>query len=48
MAATLVDLNNRNNFVPPLAQYEGETSFFGGNPPLPRGALLVTAFEIIN
>jgi hypothetical protein len=37
MAEVLVDLDNRNNVVPPLLAYEGDSSFFGGTPPLPEG-----------
>ena len=35
--ADLVDLDDRNNVVPPFAEYEGQSSFFGGTPPLPVG-----------
>jgi hypothetical protein len=42
MAESLVDLDNRNNFIPPFADYEGETSFFSGTPPLPQGESIPT------
>lgn len=37
MADSLVDLDNRNNVIPPFEKYEGQDSYFGGTPPLPVG-----------
>jgi len=46
----LVDLDNRNNVVPPFAEYEGETSFFPvGEAPLPVwvGYAVVLGFGLL-
>jgi hypothetical protein len=45
----LIDLDNRNNVIPPFLEYQGETSYFGGTPPLPPGVgyAVVLGFGIL-
>ena len=46
----LVDLDNRNNVVPPFSEYEGEKSFFPvGEAPLPEwvGYAVVLGFGLL-
>jgi len=45
----LIDINNRNNVVPPFAEYEGQDSYFGGEAPLPLavGYAVVLGFGIL-
>jgi hypothetical protein len=44
----LVDLENRNNVIPPFLEYEGQESYFGGTPPLPTwvGYAVVLGFGV--
>jgi len=48
-ATSLVNLANRNDVVPPFAQYEGVDEFFGGQAPLGQwvGYLVVLGFGIL-
>jgi len=49
-AVDLVDLSNRNDNLPPFAQYEGQTSFFpAGEAPLPQwvGYAVVIGFGLL-
>jgi hypothetical protein len=34
---TLVNTTDKNNVFPPFLEFNGETSYFGGEPPLPVG-----------
>lgn len=45
-----IDISNRNDFDPPFAEYEGETSFFPeGQAPLPKavGYVVVVGFGFL-
>lgn len=50
MSASLVDLDNRNDVIPPFSEYEGQTSFFPkGDAPLPEwvGYTVVLGFGLL-
>ena len=47
---SVVDIDDRNNFIPPFAQYIGQESFFPkGEAPLPEwvGWLVVVGFGML-
>lgn len=48
-ASELINITNKNNVLPPFLEYSGETSFFGGNAPLPVGVgyAVVLGFGIL-
>jgi urea-proton symporter len=37
MSSDLLNITNKNNVLPPFLEYSGQTSYFGGAPPLPLG-----------